>query len=415
MLLAMAMAMWSSAAFGQSTQTGVFSHSAGITPTDITLVGSKMDIAFPSYNTVYRFDLLGNQIGQVYSGSVSSITTNLSGQLYVDQTNEGVVFAPSGWRYEALGVACHAFDATGGQPASYTGLSSAAKVAYDAVNNCVAVADAAAGTVVVLNPTTMVMITIETVAGANGVVFDNQGNLLVSGSDAVYQFSPVIGGNGFVQDYAPNGSFDLAGSPSGPLNGPTAMRFGANGRLFIVEPPENQIRIVFYVPPAPLPIELISFGIERDVLHWETATEVNFSGFEVQHSLDGATFKEVGFVPGAGDGYGATYTMEVTLEEGVNYFRLKQIDLDGTYEYSPMVSAEGDKAEEGEVYPNPSDGIVNISKPAMVFDRYGRLVETTTPEILQTHLPSGVYFVRFLDDHNGRLTPVGEARKLIVQ
>ncbi|MEP0368891.1 MAG: T9SS type A sorting domain-containing protein [Cyclobacteriaceae bacterium] len=142
----------------------------------------------------------------------------------------------------------------------------------------------------------------------------------------------------------------------------------------------------------PLPVDLVKFIIESDEekvqLKWITASELNNEGFEIQKSLDGENFDEIGFV----DGHGTTtdvhtYTFaDHDLADA--YYRLKQIDFDGKYEYSPIRYLRHDKSliQKFEIYPNPTSGAIHI-KGALtnyaLFDEMGRLLlenqNTTTP------------------------------------
>jgi hypothetical protein len=111
-----------------------------------------------------------------------------------------------------------------------------------------------------------------------------------------------------------------------------------------------------------LPVELApGFSAVADgravLLRWETLSETNNAGFEIQRRLDGR-FEKVGFVPG----FGTTtirqrYTFRIeNLPPGRHVFRLKQIDFDGTFALSPeapaLVSFAGSYFL-GEIYPNP--------------------------------------------------------------
>jgi len=94
----------------------------------------------------------------------------------------------------------------------------------------------------------------------------------------------------------------------------------------------------FYKLDAPwfVPVELTSFTAQlagKDVvLNWTTATELNNQGFDVEYSLDNENFTKIGFVPG----FGTTtemksYSFTVSdIESEVQYYRIKQIDFDGT-------------------------------------------------------------------------------------
>ncbi|RZK54225.1 MAG: T9SS type A sorting domain-containing protein, partial [Hymenobacter sp.] len=123
---------------------------------------------------------------------------------------------------------------------------------------------------------------------------------------------------------------------------------------------------------APLPVELVAFAAQRQGetarLTWATASEKNSAWFEVQASADGASFRTIGQVAAAGSsltrhdyayldanlpGYGAPQV----------YYRLRQVDLDGTSAYSPVrvVAAEGAGLA---VYPNPAHTYLRVLRPA---------------------------------------------------
>lgn len=111
-----------------------------------------------------------------------------------------------------------------------------------------------------------------------------------------------------------------------------------------------------------LPVELVSFEARREgregILVWQTATETNNSGFEVQQSRNnGHHWATLGFVPAQGDGKSpATYTFRVPgLEPGAHLFRLRQIDHDGSATFSPWrtLTLPSERLE-AFVWPNPA-------------------------------------------------------------
>jgi len=133
----------------------------------------------------------------------------------------------------------------------------------------------------------------------------------------------------------------------------------------------NQINItsngIFQNPPnTPLPVELTSFTARRYLshvqLHWETATELNNYGFEVQRKEVGYDWDVIGFVPGKGSVlYPQVYDFRDNLVDSRHpheqiAYRLRQIDRDGTHEFSPMVHVASRSLPEHHrlhVYPNP--------------------------------------------------------------
>lgn len=98
-------------------------------------------------------------------------------------------------------------------------------------------------------------------------------------------------------------------------------------------------------------------GIE---LYWVTAAERNNRGFHVQTSTDAAEWQSVGFVPGGGTSETEreyTYTIpQQKLSPDSHYFRLRQVDLDGHYEYSPLLTVRRTRPGQTLVYPNPTRG-----------------------------------------------------------
>ena len=180
----------------------------------------------------------------------------------------------------------------------------------------------------------------------------------------------------------------------------------------------------------PLPIELVYFtGQEKDgkvLLKWETATELNNDYFVIEHSVDGKVFREIGQVPGAGNSsvplqYSFTHSRPSFPN---NYYRLKQVDFDGAFEYFDviLVRLQNDFTPEGidfVMYPNPTSGnAVNIrlhsidfAKPLVVevanlngkliyHKRYDSIDLNTDLELdLGIKAHRGMYLVRLVQDN----------------
>ncbi|MFD1872065.1 T9SS type A sorting domain-containing protein [Hymenobacter bucti] len=119
--------------------------------------------------------------------------------------------------------------------------------------------------------------------------------------------------------------------------------------------------------PSPLPVELISFTGTVDAhdiatLHWSTASERNSAYFALERSLDGTTFTEAGRVAAA-----TISSQTITYQWpdpkrllSPTYYRLRQVDTNGTTQYSNVVTLAPAPtiAKLLEVYPNPSEGKV---------------------------------------------------------
>ena len=117
-----------------------------------------------------------------------------------------------------------------------------------------------------------------------------------------------------------------------------------------------------------LPVQLLEFRAviqqESVSLRWKTATEKNNLGFDIERSIDAHNWLPVGFVPGHGTSAAghAYHFHDQYPQNGVNYYRLKQLDFDGSFEYSPIVVADMSAYNVGfDVFPNPStQGTLNF-------------------------------------------------------
>jgi len=117
----------------------------------------------------------------------------------------------------------------------------------------------------------------------------------------------------------------------------------------------------------PLPVELIDFYgkmVDNEInLNWTTASELNNLGFEIHKSGNGRDWQIIDFIEGQGTTNEAQEYQYKDLNSyaRINYYRLKQIDFDGAFEFSKTISIEyKGKNEIIKVYPNPSNRVVNI-------------------------------------------------------
>ena len=117
-----------------------------------------------------------------------------------------------------------------------------------------------------------------------------------------------------------------------------------------------------------LPVELINFhGKARKNqidLTWSTASETNNAHFEIQKSKNGNDWRTLTFVKGQGTSYEVNdyQYQDVNPFSGINYYRLKQIDYDGAFEYSQIISVDFITSIKSiQIYPNPSNGLVNLN------------------------------------------------------
>ena len=118
-----------------------------------------------------------------------------------------------------------------------------------------------------------------------------------------------------------------------------------------------------------LPVELVNFQARiedgRTKLEWATATEHNSKEFVVECSNKLDTFRTVAVVPAAGN---SQATIQYTTEdrfpmEGITYYRLRMVDLDGSESFSDVVPVELSDDERPLIYPNPAHDVVHVRLP----------------------------------------------------
>ena len=116
-----------------------------------------------------------------------------------------------------------------------------------------------------------------------------------------------------------------------------------------------------------LPIELLSFEARFDGkkvdLHWITLSETDNDYFAVEHSTNGIDFEEIIRQQGAGDSEQARNYLvhDENPATGFNYYRLKQVDFDGSYSYSQIRTVEVNNDFTVATFPNPVANQLNIS------------------------------------------------------
>ncbi|OFY85986.1 MAG: hypothetical protein A3F72_09825 [Bacteroidetes bacterium RIFCSPLOWO2_12_FULL_35_15] len=114
---------------------------------------------------------------------------------------------------------------------------------------------------------------------------------------------------------------------------------------------------------SPLPIELLYFTADLNTdkkvpCQWATATETNNDYFVVERTRDGIQYDFVAQINGSGNSTITHYysTLDPNPYPGISYYRLKQVDFNGTFTYSQLVPINLDNIEIISIYPNPSSG-----------------------------------------------------------
>ena len=172
---------------------------------------------------------------------------------------------------------------------------------------------------------------------------------------------------------------------------------------------------------ASLPVEMRFFKGEvrqkKALLQWETATESNNRGFEIEKSTDGSEFFKIGWVDGQGN---STRAVDYSFEDKslqanqICYYRLKQVDFDGRYDYTKIISLVLDNGglTLHDFAPNPVatgftylkfDALTEGDAQVTLFDAAGKIAKQITASYIAgsngirldlAGLAAGVYYAK---------------------
>jgi hypothetical protein len=160
---------------------------------------------------------------------------------------------------------------------------------------------------------------------------------------------------------------------------------------------------------AVLPVVLTSFSAtvkKNNVqLSWRTASEPDNKYFELQHSIDGNNFTAITTIAAKGAaGIPSEYSFNhFNAMKGINYYRLKQVDLNGGFKYSDIITAKMSYGNLISLYPSPAkEKLViqsSVSANAVLLNQSGQRLQLINLVIGRNEVPvsklnSGVYFIR---------------------
>ncbi len=153
----------------------------------------------------------------------------------------------------------------------------------------------------------------------------------------------------------------------------------------------DQVEITVHFSNA-LPVKMLSFVAStshnnKTHLKWQTGSEINNDYFSVERSLDGERWETIGQVNGKGNSTEVNEYefFDITSPNAWTYYRLKQVDFNGVFEYSSVEAVKGRKIQLiSEVYPNPSNGSLFVRASSDVtyvtlFDSMGREILRAQP------------------------------------
>lgn len=193
-------------------------------------------------------------------------------------------------------------------------------------------------------------------------------------------------------------------------------------------PANNTLEKAVLYAAGILPVTLSSFNgalkpaSEQVQLEWTTSAELNNERFIIETSTEGEVFNRIGEIAGAGTTTEAhTYQFtHQTPSAGVNYYRLKQVDFDGTFAYSKVIAVNAGGNDKIFAFPNPVQDQLNIqydqskgSAALFLFDAMGRKINTTVGGYpgyyeakLPTDLPAGTYWLRVIRSGKVQTLPI---------
>jgi uncharacterized delta-60 repeat protein len=256
-------------------------------------------------------------------------------------------------------------------------------------------------------------------AEANSIDIQPDGKIIVAG------FAFVSTGRDFaLVRYNTNGSldntFDGDGKVTTNING---NDFGnslklSGQRIYVGGVSNtNVFALAAYQTGSVLPLHLLAFSgkkINSTIqLNWVTENEINTSLFDIERSSNGIAFTKIGEVAAINSSGKNEYTFaDVHPLNGINYYRLKQTDIDGRFTYSPIIRVSINGIELLFVLsPNPATNFINITYTGKkekvtisIYDAQGRLVKEQTQKgeliikaAIQQLMP-GIYFIQLADN-----------------
>lgn len=219
----------------------------------------------------------------------------------------------------------------------------------------------------------------------------------VDNSQSVQVFAVILNAAGFYSNET------IPGDPGGSNPGNNFNFSSVAGQDFFTD---------FRVLPVDLSLFVSTQKHSQILLEWQTSMEMNNDHFVVESSKNGLDFHPIGKVEGSGISYEAReYSF---LDEspflGLNYYRLKQVDYDGKYDYSDIIFAEN-RSVETRIFPNPAAQSMTVSFNSeqsgsiLIYDSQGQLMKQTPYDnTKKVHIGldgmSGLFMVQ-IQDLNG--------------
>jgi hypothetical protein len=256
-------------------------------------------------------------------------------------------------------------------------------------------------------------------------------------ANGYYQFSNIDPGDYQIQVVPPSGygltintntvDDDLAANETGSDIDQTTQK----SYLFNLSAGESEMDIdAGLLNLSALPVKLESFTARpvrnTSVLQWNVSLEDNLWMYEVQHSTDGLNFESLPKIVPASKKSQYQFTHD-NPQRGINYYRLKMVDKDGSFSYSLIRAVSFGNTGTLNVFPNPANDIVNIKIPVEMLSTANTitLTDISGKKVLQktilqpsqierldvSNLPSGKYVIQLRNDLRSVQTVIQVIRK----
>lgn len=240
-------------------------------------------------------------------------------------------------------------------------------------------------------------------------LYSLNGHLFCTSQDNYFDL-PNSGGVG----YTTSTSNQFVGTSDCTTSTPSSL--GCNSGIIYIEGPGITGQDVAFSSNL-VPIELTSFTSQKTkegvLLKWETASEINNHYFTIEKSLDGFNYREIGNIEGNGT-TNKTFEYQYLDSEitGDAYYRLKQTDFDGTFNYKGWLYQEYIDQQGNDItfFPNPNHsntiqwtGEVQGNHVFEIYTQTGKLIYSANlfqKKELNLFLDPGLYFLHIVDDKN---------------
>jgi len=259
----------------------------------------------------------------------------------------------------------------------------------------------------------------EKLAGVEVIAYDTENNVIkstVTDAEGRYTLDYLEKQTYYLEFVPPVGySFTQHIAEEEDINSDVTHYYGVNTTDPIsLMPGMDVINIDAGVRLAILPVTWVEVSAtaaaSHNVVEWTTAAEVNNDYFEVERSIDGgSTFVALGTVLSRASGGLTDYSyLDREPMAGTTYYRIKQVDLDGTWSYSKIVEVRRGEVKAITLYPNPATDLIHIeggqsSQAVVIYDATGRrvvqhtVVGTDITTLNISALPNGVYLYTIVE------------------